>query len=318
MLDSLTLPFFRELEPAEHVLLAGAGGGFDFFSALPLYFALRDAGKRVSLANLSFTTLTPSMGREISAACVEVTAASEGSRTYFPEKHLAAHLDMEGDSTPVYALHRTGFKPLAEAYRALLEHLKFDTLVLVDGGTDSLMRGDESELGTPEEDIVSIAAANELPIPRKLFACLGFGVDTYHGISHDFVLEAIAEIARSGGYLGAFSLTPEMPAVEAYKRAAEYVMKRTEGYESIVCSSILAAVEGQFGDHHPTRRTAGSKLYINPLMSMYWCFRLEAVARRILYLDAIKETESYFDVTRAIIDFRIRVEAIRPKRVIPM
>ena len=85
-----------------------------------------------------------------------------------------------------------------------------------------------------------------------------------------------------------------------------------------MCTSILAAIEGQFGDHHSVERTAGSKMYINPLMSMYWCFQLEAVARRILYLDAIKKTESYGDVTRAITQFRIGDVAIRQKRVIPM
>ena len=40
------LPFFSQLQPAGHVLVAGAGGGFDVFSGLPLYFALRAAGKK--------------------------------------------------------------------------------------------------------------------------------------------------------------------------------------------------------------------------------------------------------------------------------
>src|SRR3954466_16386232 len=110
MLSSLTLPFFRELNTGNHILLAGAGGGFDFFSALPLFYALRDAGKTVSLANLSFSTLTSSMGRQISPACVEITAASDGSRVYFPEMHLATYFQNEGHATPIYALHRTGYK----------------------------------------------------------------------------------------------------------------------------------------------------------------------------------------------------------------
>ena len=46
----LTLPFFQEIESAQSILLAGAGGGFDIFSGLPLYFGLRAMGKQVHLA----------------------------------------------------------------------------------------------------------------------------------------------------------------------------------------------------------------------------------------------------------------------------
>ena len=41
-------------------------------------------------------------------------------------------------------------------------------MVLVDGGTDSLMRGDEVGSGTPEEDTASLAAVNALwGVPDK-------------------------------------------------------------------------------------------------------------------------------------------------------
>jgi hypothetical protein len=38
-----------------HVLLAGCGGGYDIYSALPLLHALENAGRTVVLANLTFT-----------------------------------------------------------------------------------------------------------------------------------------------------------------------------------------------------------------------------------------------------------------------
>jgi hypothetical protein len=41
----------------------------------------------------------------------------------------------------------------------LVEHLVIDALVLVDGGTDILVRDDETGLATPVEDITSLAAA---------------------------------------------------------------------------------------------------------------------------------------------------------------
>ena len=46
--------------------------------------------------------------------------------------------------------------PIANTPQKMVR-LGVDTLVLVDGGTDSLMRGDEEGLGTPHEDIASLA-----------------------------------------------------------------------------------------------------------------------------------------------------------------
>ena len=318
------LPFFAELEPARRVLIAGAGGGFDVFSGLPLYFALRAAGKAVFLANLSFSNLPPdTAGRHLTPELVQVTADSEGSKYYFPEKHLCQWFRDRGDEVSVYCIHRTGPKPVVEAYRVLADELQSDTVVLVDGGTDSLMRGDEMGLGTPLEDMASIAAADALDdarVPRKLLVCLGFGVDTFHGVCHAHVLEAVASLARAGGYLGAFSLMLEMPEVRQFVDATEYVLARTPDRESIVCSSILSALEGQFGNVHRTGRTAGGELFINPLMAFYWCFRLRHVARRVLYLDErVREIAGYLEFQRHIDAFRQnRPEPVRVWRDLPM
>jgi hypothetical protein len=41
----MKIPFFSELEGANNILIAGAGGGFDVFCGLPLYFAAKSAGR---------------------------------------------------------------------------------------------------------------------------------------------------------------------------------------------------------------------------------------------------------------------------------
>jgi hypothetical protein len=105
-----------------------------------------------------------------------VSADADGSETYFPEKQLSAWFRGRGQAVPVYCFERLGPKAVAEAYRALVAKLNVDTIILVDGGTDSLMRGDEEGLGTPQEDVTSIAAVHSLPIARKMLVCLGFGI----------------------------------------------------------------------------------------------------------------------------------------------
>jgi hypothetical protein len=313
-MNSFRLPIFTELRSAKNVLIAGAGGGFDVFTGLPLYFNLVAAGKRVFLANLTFSNLPPeTAGREITPACVEVTASSEGSANYFPEKHLCQWFADQGKSVSVYCFHRLGPKPVTEAYRALVALHDIDTVILADGGTDSLMRGDEDGLGTPQEDMTSICAVDQLDVPRKMLVCLGFGIDAFHGVSHTHVLEGVAQLVRDGGYLGAFSLMSEMPEVQKFVEATEYVLKNTPQRESIVCTSILSAIEGRFGDFHRTARTYGSELFINPLMSFYWCFRLEQVARRIMYLEGMREISSYVTLSAYIGQFHQNQHATRRK-----
>jgi hypothetical protein len=302
----LKLPFFAELEGARRVLLAGAGGGFDVFCGLPLFHALRDAGKEVFLANLSFTPLHAVTGERLAPALLKVTADSEGPRfvNYFPEGYLCQWYRRLGQELAVYCFERVGARPIYRAYKTLVDLLNIDTVLLVDGGTDSLMRGDEFGLGTPQEDMVSIAAVDGLAVPRKLLACLGFGVDHYHGVCHAHFLEAVADVMRAGGFLGTFSLLPDMPEVERYVQATLAVHNAMPRYPSIVSSSILSALEGRYGDYHATDRTAGSTLWINPLMMLYWCFRLDPVARRVLYLEDLKQTETYADVEAVIGSFR--------------
>jgi hypothetical protein len=317
----LNLPFFAELENAQHILLAGAGGGFDIFSGLPLYFGLRAEGKQVHLANLSFSFLPPlqiTKQDRLSPSLLKVTADMPSFTDYFPEKFLAQWFRQQGEEVPVYCFERTGVKPLLASYQALVECLSLDTIILVDGGTDSLMRGDEAGLGTPQEDIASIVAVNELSIERKMLACLGFGVDHFHGVCHAHFLEAVAEITRNKGYLGMFSLVDRMPEVQMYRQATEFVFKSMPHEISIVSSSIISAIDGHYGDHQVTPRTRNSKLWINPLMPVYWCFQLSAVADRILYGAAMKSTDQYADVERVIWEFRESCRNIRPRQDIPV
>jgi hypothetical protein len=314
----LTSPFLQQLESARNVLIAGVGGGFDIFSGLPLYFGLQGDGKQVHLANLSFSHLPAEPEARLAPAVLTVTATTPRVTDYFPEKHLCQWFRGQGQDIAIYCFERTGVQPLLEAYRALVAHLGVDTVILVDGGTDSLMRGDEHGLGTPQEDIASITAVHELDVARKLLVCLGFGIDHYHGVCHAHFLEAVAELTRRGGYLGTVSLVADMAEVRRYREATETVFALMPHHVSIVSSSILSALAGLYGDYHATARTEGSQLWINPLMPIYWCFRLGPVAERILYRDAMLETRSYMDINDTINEFRLRCAAIRPPMAIPL
>ncbi len=108
----LTLPFYKELEGARSILVAGAGGGFDIFCGLPLYFGLRQAGRRVHLANLSFSHLRGSSARELAPGLFEVAAGLRGASVwgggaYFPELYLARWLASREGSGTIYGFGRS-------------------------------------------------------------------------------------------------------------------------------------------------------------------------------------------------------------------
>ena len=316
----LNVPDIAALNDARTILLIGMGGGYDIFCGLPLRYALQEIGKTVHLANLSFSRLDVCDARHIGEAVVKVTHETTGGTGYFPERYLCEWFHSRGETVPVYCFPRVGARPIAAAYQNLVAELggsrspagtdggKVDAVVLIDGGTDSLMRGDECGLGTPEEDSVSLYAVNRLEdVATKLLVCIGFGVDTFHGVSHGHFLEAVAALSQDGAFLGAWSLLPEMPEAELYKEAVEFVHEQMFNHPSIVNTSILSAVEGQFGNYHANYRTDGSDLFINPLMSLYWAFDAVAVAERNLYLDLLATTETVPDVWKTLAMFRANV-----------
>ncbi|WP_018685268.1 DUF1152 domain-containing protein [Actinokineospora enzanensis] len=304
-------PLFTRLRSSSSVLVAGAGGGFDVYAGLPLMFALRRLGKRVHLANLSFSDLT-ALDDRVAPDVAVVRPDSPGRDDYFPERTLARWLDSQGLPSTVHAFPRVGARPLTAAYRALVAALGVDTVVLVDGGTDILLRGDETGLGTPEEDMASLAAVNALDGTR-LVVCLGFGIDFHHGVCHSHVLENLAALDRAGGYLGALSIPSSSPEARAYLDAVAHAQTATPSRPSIVNGQIAAALRGEFGDVSFTDRTAGSELFVNPLMALYFAADLPALAAQVTYLDELAHTETRADVVRAIESHRAELIPRAPR-----
>ncbi len=311
------IPLFDELRDARTILLAGAGGGYDIFCGLPLFHALRAQGKTVHLANLSFSYLSSADGKWHPPHMLEVSPETIAHQDYFPELHLVRWLRRQNIETSVFCFPNEGIAPLRANYRALCDHLKPDALVLIDGGTDSLMRDDETGLGTPVEDVATLYAAQELDIQTKLLVCVGFGIDAFHGVCHAQFLEAVAQVAGKGGFLGVCSLLPDMPEVVFYRQACQHVFSKMPRQPSIVNSSILDAIQGHFGDYHSTSRTQNSRLFINPLMAMLWTFRVEDVARRLLYPSELRETQTWDETASVIGEFRRGIE-VKPFEALPM
>jgi hypothetical protein len=79
-------------------------------------------------------------------------------------------------------------------------------------------------------------------------------------------------------------------------------------------------VRGEFGNVPLGKRTAGSELFVNPLMAMYFAVDLGALARRNLYLPRLHRTRTIWDVAYEIEAFRDEVDqagGVRTRRAYP-
>ena len=105
------LPYFKQVEGGRRILIAGAGGGFDVFSGLPLCLLLLESGRKVYLANLSFSNLfRPVSGsvRWLTSLANSAMRASAASRTASSTLNITRH---RADS------HVHGFGDAAEGRR---------------------------------------------------------------------------------------------------------------------------------------------------------------------------------------------------------
>jgi hypothetical protein len=326
---------------SRRILVAGAGGGYDVLGAVPLLADLEADGREVHLASLSFTYLDglPEARLIRDVGCLyEVTPAAACRTRYCPEAWLSGFLaERTGAPRSIWSFPKVGARPLARAYEWLIRELSIDLVVLVDGGIDAILRGDEARagsdrpasasartpapcgegppsggtsLGTPSEDLTSVAAVHATGVPARI-ACLGLGAELRDGIAHEQVFARIAELTRAGGYLGANALVPGTPRGDLYRDAVAHVFAHQDGLkQSHVHQVVVAAMGGDYG-------TVAPHVWLSALLNMYWWFDLAVVARTHLFLRELAETDSIWDVAARIEAIRKDV-AIQPRTAIPL
>ena len=298
----LNLPILNQLTGCKNLLIAGMGGGFDVFCGLPIYFELRNHGVNAHLANFSFSDIeSVDFGIRLTKTLVGITPKEGRTFPYFPELHLVNWFkEKRNEEITIWCFHKTGAAPLTENYKILAEHLSLDGILLIDGGVDSLVRGDEAELGTAIEDLTSLYAVNQLSqVPTRLLACIGFGAE--QNLTHAHIFENIASLNKAGGFLGSCSLTPQMESYQAYDEAVTFVQSSEFQDPSVINSSIVSAVRGNYGDYHLTEKTKRGHLWISPLMSIYWFFDFDCVVKQNMLLPEIEGTMLFRDALYKVI-----------------
>lgn len=289
----MNLPLFYQLKNSKNILIAGAGGGFDIFAGLPLFYQLNKKYK-CHLFNYSFTNLNEANSETkvyepnyhlYGFSGKVLNCPVRKNESYFPEGYLA-----EVTGRTVWATEKVGVVPLRKALQRLVDLYNIDTIIMIDGGVDSLMHGDETECGSILEDTVSLASLKDINnIPNKILATVGFGTEIEDHLDHYLALSNIAELIKLNGLIGSCCLIKEDQSFNFMKNAYEYVVNISNHAKSHITPRIISAVEGNFINNQ--------HYFIQPLMNLYWFWKPEVVISQNKLIDkTFCSTNTFTDV----------------------
>jgi hypothetical protein len=314
------LPF--DISKRGPVLIAGAGGGFDFLCGLPIALELEREGCEVHFANYSFTNLS-----DVENAVwrnnklLEITADSSLLQgDYFPEQLLARwYREFKNKELTVWCIGRGGVVPTRASYEWLVETTGAQTVICIDGGVDGIFRGDEWDLGTPSMDSISVMATSLCGAPNRIYACTAFGTEGAEGkVSHAQALNRMADAICTDSMLGVGIILKSNPEGAEFLSAVETMYSWIPPLRrGIIVSSMVAAIRGAYGRTVVHEKTRDRPPWISPLTAMVWYFDADAIARMKLFFDDSVDSTEVLDVAKAL--DRAREEAgIKEHEPIPI
>lgn len=264
------------LDNANKILLIGPGGGFDVFGGLPFVFHWTD--KQFILTNHS-----PKSNFLFKSAEIE----------NYPEGYIQNIPNVIGN----YSIGRHGAISVKNAFKQIIEEHKPDCILTVDGGVDSLAKGDEDDFGTVLEDFITLAALKDIDLP-KIHCCIGFGTETEENMNHYRILENMALLAEKGDFYGSFSLIKNKE-FEKYKEICELTWadnRRKSHVQTKIISAVLGHFENnKFQDVDPKIVASTGKVFVSLLSSIYWMFNLDAVISNNQAVDYLKKGNTFAD-----------------------
>ena len=275
----MVVPF--TLPEGSSVLVVGAGGGFDFVCGLPIALELEARGHDVHIANYSFTNLLAVTNATVHSECLlEVTADSTSDNEYFPEKYLAMWFRHRRNcSRSIWCLGKHAVPQTLESYRYLVNRLKAHAVVCVDGGVDGIFRGDETDLGTPSMDAVSIISTSLCGAERRIYASVGFGTEGAEGqVCHAQALQRMAELIAADASLGVGAILRYAASGRDFLDAVDFIFAQLPRIRrNIMVSSLVVSINGAFGRTVVHPKTEERSPWLSALTSLIWYFEAAAV-----------------------------------------
>lgn len=305
-----------------NILVAGAGGGFDFLCGLPIILELESQGHKVHIANYSFTNLKEvRQGEWHSDYLLEITDQSRlETGDYFPELHLSKWYQQKKSlKRSVWCFAQAGVEPTLESYNYLIKKYAIDTVICMDGGVDGIFRGDEFDLGTPSMDSISVISTSLSDAKSRIYACTAFGTEGAESqVSHAQALNRMSELMQQDAFLGVGTIRKNTESGAEFIDAVESIFQNLSPVRrSIIISTITASMRGIYGKVVVHEKTHCNPPWISPLTSLIWFFEADKVAQMKLFYNDAKNSTTVSDVASAIEKVRSQC-AIQPFESIPI
>lgn len=291
------MPMLISSTDQKMTVVIGVGGGQDICACLPWFLWLTDRQKKqCQLMNYSFTDdlhLYDKNENFIVAVNSHTTQPTKKNKDYFPELDLAIHLQQT-----VHAIRLVPFPFLRLALHRFISSMQCKQIILVDGGTDSVLDGHERPYGSPVEDaqmmLAATSAAAELQLPCHLMVC---GMDI-EGVNTNEFLQTWSTLTVGPNHT---QYTMDDPLDGAFQRYRYIVQQRTYTKQaSIMHESIISAVVGHRGRYKTpalSQRIENDADYPNLShlsTQLLWCNAFDIVQRSRFYTRLMLNNSFFF------------------------
>jgi hypothetical protein len=284
----LNLPhsMLTALEGKNTILVLGVSGGLDIFAGMPLYYSLTKFGKKIHLANIThtdFKTINEFADPIILApGLYGANFKIKTPSTNYVEGYLSQFFKASANQdVVVWMFERTTVPMMKKACERLIEHLKLDAIILVDGGVDSIMTGKEDGVTHNFVDNVLILKIfQEMPeLNGKVFsvACYDNTID---------ISKNLSLLSLQGGFYGGCYLLSFMKSYQILKMAYNYIKNNND---VLSVDRIIKITESDFEDDEEK---------ISPMQYLF--FNTEALIYNNIVIPQMLEDMSYYDIVQII------------------
>lgn len=290
---NIPIPVVMRLKQSKNVLILGMGGGFDIFSGLPIYFTLEKMGVKCHLANFTHTPWDSVSNFvdpiPMADGCIGVDGNIKQSSANFPEAYLASWFrDYKQQDVKVWLFKRDqSVSQYSNSLNILVKHLGVDAILLVDGGVDSIMTGNEKKENLTKNFIeTSIVLKSVENLKIDLFSvCCNNNV-----ISSEEINNRIYNISSQGGFYGGCYIINYMKSYKDFKIFYDYYINSNDSYKEV--ENLVKNTDFEYEDNE-----------IKNGQSQYLFFNSEALIYNNNAIKILEGDENYYDLVQKIAPF---------------
>lgn len=290
---NIPIPVVMQLQKSKNTLILGMSGG-GVFTGLPIYLTLEKMGIKSHLASFTHANWAeiPTCTEIIPMApgCVGVTGNIVKTSVNMPEMYLSNWFkDVKSQDVPIWTFKRDqSIKEYSDSLNVLVKHLGIDTILLVDGGVDSIMTGNEHK---------EVLTKNFINSSLVLKSLENIGVDLIsvcynNGDKNSKIInKTLYNLSIQGGFYGGCFILNYMKSYEEFRLFYDYYI--SNGFDIPESIKLLNNNMGFNYEEHTDNNSQTQLLFFNSLALIYNNNAIKNLMGDESYYDAIQKIAPY-------------------------